>query len=378
MLPLRILVLSKRHYMAKDLLSDAYGRFFHIPEGLAQLGHEVQGLAADYYGKRMVEQQQTTAGVIWASFPVSRWQGCWAYWRALRRSLREFRPDVIWVASDAFHVIFGAWLQRSYGIPVVADLYDHFEAYRATQLPGITPLFRRALRHCVGVSCVSVPLANWVNTLRRTLRRGEQLPNALDNSLVSVLENALETPPFPPAAGLAPLLPPTSGKRYLGTAGALTKERGIEVFYAAAVRLQVQHPDWQFVVAGPRNLPVPAGILDLGQLPTAEIPALYLSLEVGVICNQPSLFAEYCFPQKLYEMLACGLPVVAAQIGVMAEERAWPGKVFGYRPNDVDDLVQKITDAMRVGRQTLPLHLPTWADKAKELAVLLTQAAQQR
>lgn len=374
---MRILVLGKRHYTGKDLLCDTYGRLFHLPEELARQGHQVRGFAADYHQGGNVFHQTTTTGVVWTNFPVSRWQGLLAYWRQLRQTLQDFRPEVIWVASDAFHVIFGAWLQRRYGIPVVADLYDHFEAFKATQLPGITPLFRRAVRQCFGVSCVSAPLTAWVRQ-----QRGDQ-----HDPYVQTLENALEPAHFPQADTIPlrqrtdkpwPTTDASTTTRYLGLAGALTKERGIEVFYAAAARLQAQHSDWQFVVAGPRNLPVPAGILDLGQLPTAEIPALYLSLEVGVICNQPSLFAEYCFPQKLYEMLACGLPVVAAQIGVMAEERAWPGKVFGYQPNDVDDLVQKITDAMRVGRQTLPLHLPTWADKAKELAALLTQATQQR
>jgi glycosyltransferase involved in cell wall biosynthesis len=44
---------------------------------------------------------------------------------------------------------------------------------------------------------------------------------------------------------------------------------------------------------------------------------LFNALDVGVIYLRDTPFGRYCFPQKAYEMLACGLPVVAAAIGVM-------------------------------------------------------------
>ena len=31
------------------------------------------------------------------------------------------------------------------------------------------------------------------------------------------------------------------------------------------------------------------------------------------------MFGRYCFPQKMYEMLACGLAIVATDVGVMSE-----------------------------------------------------------
>ena len=45
---MRILVLTKRQYMGKDLLDDAYGRFYELPLELAALGHEVRGVCASY------------------------------------------------------------------------------------------------------------------------------------------------------------------------------------------------------------------------------------------------------------------------------------------------------------------------------------------
>ena len=37
---MRILVLSKRQYMNKDLIDDLYGRFRELPLALAGLGHK--------------------------------------------------------------------------------------------------------------------------------------------------------------------------------------------------------------------------------------------------------------------------------------------------------------------------------------------------
>jgi teichuronic acid biosynthesis glycosyltransferase TuaC len=40
---MKILVLTKRQYMGKDLLDDRFGRFRELPLELARLGHEVIG-----------------------------------------------------------------------------------------------------------------------------------------------------------------------------------------------------------------------------------------------------------------------------------------------------------------------------------------------
>ena len=41
---MRILVLTKRQYMGKDLLDDRFGRFWELPLELARLRHEATGI----------------------------------------------------------------------------------------------------------------------------------------------------------------------------------------------------------------------------------------------------------------------------------------------------------------------------------------------
>ena len=61
-------------------------------------------------------------------------------------------------------------------------------------------------------------------------------------------------------------------------------------------------------------------IHDLGVLPLEKVPLLLNALDVAVICNLNNQFGRYCFPQKAAEIMACDVPLVAANIGSMAEK----------------------------------------------------------
>ena len=50
---MRILVLTKRQYMGKDLIDDRFGRFRELPLESARLGHELRGLCLNYRQKSL-------------------------------------------------------------------------------------------------------------------------------------------------------------------------------------------------------------------------------------------------------------------------------------------------------------------------------------
>ena len=138
---MRILVLTKRQYMGKDLLDDRFGRFRELPLALARLGHEVQGISLSY--RRRAEGSMTDfvpsqdGQVIWHSLNLVNGfvPALQSYFKHARRLIRDFHPDIIWACSDAYHAIFGCRLSQECQAKCVIDLYDNFEAFGATKLP---------------------------------------------------------------------------------------------------------------------------------------------------------------------------------------------------------------------------------------------------
>lgn len=332
---MRILVLSKRQYTGKDLLDDRYGRLYEIPSALTACGHEVVGVTLSYRRRAAGwYRRDDLPGLAWFAInalPV----GFWQYPRRLAEIVAGFRPEVVWACSDAFHAIAGAALSQVTGIPLVIDLYDNFESYTATRLPGVVPLFRAACRRAAGLTVVSQALCDYV------------VPAYGINAPVTVVGNGVRCDLFYPRdreAARASLGLPI-GVRLVGTAGAISADRGIAVLFDAFMELAAGDPSLHLVFAGPRDA-TPCRyrhprILDLGVLPYERVPELYSALDVAVVCNRDSAFGRYCFPQKLHEIIACHTPLVAAEVGDMWELLInHPDSL--YQPGNASNLAQKI------------------------------------
>lgn len=369
---MRILFLCKRRYMGKDLLADRYGRFFELPEVLAQRGHAVAGLTILYSGTAEPRRELLTpAGVRWRSVELlpRPHRALLEYRRIAADAVRGFQPEVIVGASDAFHVIYARRLGRPHGIPVVADLYDHFDAYPATWAPGVRGGLRRSLAAVEGVTCVSPALVQWVAGLRGSAAGVHLLPNGVMAGLFRPLDQSVCRDQL----GL-----PRQGV-LIGTAGTLNAARDIKTLYRAFERLALELPGVRLVVAGRRDVRPPPGdrVIDLGELPHAKVPMLFGALDLGIVCNAESLFARYCDPQKLAEMRACGLPAVVADTfgGTLPAEA---GALWFYAPGDPASLAGRIREALAAGGRSAPPGGTGWTDRAAALESILADTIRTR
>ena len=172
--------------------------------------------------------------------------------------------------------------------------------------------------------------------------------------------------------------------KIIGTAGALDAGRGVEVLFQGFLRLAEKRPDLYLLLAGRVGrdalIPVHPRVAHLGQLPLAEVPYVIGAMDVSVICNKRSAFGEYCFPQKLYEVIACGVPPLVANTPGVAEllERAPRNR---YEPESVTSLVQGVENLLAA--PTMPAISPvSWKEHGARLADFLamhfTPAAQAR
>ena len=153
--------------------------------------------------------------------------------------------------------------------------------------------------------------------------------------LSAVVPNAIDTErlvPNGPVAGRAP-----EGPRLL-FAGRLLALKGIDTLLRAMTRVD---PQVRLTLAGPgdqgpwkalsRDLRLPADRVEfLGRVPYPQMPDLYRAVDAVVL---PS-FTESC-PLVALEAMACGTPIIAADVGGVSEvvrdgETGWlfpPGDV---------------------------------------------------
>lgn len=358
---MKILVLSKRQYMGKDLLDDRFGRFWELPLELANRGHEVQGISLSYRTRDAASFHSTAGEPIWHSFNLLE-HGLPAFEHYLRHANRlatDFKAEIVWACSDAFHAIFGRRLSRRIGARCVIDLYDNFESYPATRVPGIMPLFKRAVRAADGITCVSPQLADYVNNHYQS--RAPAL----------VLENAVRTDLFYPRDRIASRqeLNLPQNARLIGVAGALSRSRGMDMLYRGFEILMAERRDIHLALAGPRRtsdkVPRSERIHDLGNLPLESVPVFLSALDVAVVNNRDSAFGRFNFPQKAREIIACQVPLIAADIGTTKRLLAdYPDLLFA--PDDPQSLARAVRRQL-AKPLVVEAKVPTWADMAELL-----------
>ena len=313
---MKIAFLCKRRYTGKDVIADRFGRLYEIPFQLARMGHEVRGYCLDYHGRGNGEwQHEVLDGALhWESRSLGalRLPAIVGYPRRVLSRLRQFAPNLLIGASDIPHVVLTAWLARRLDVRYAIDLYDNYESFSLPRIPGLTAAYRRAIRGASLLTVVSAPLAQLVEKGYDARCPVLTMSNAIDRNVFRRTEKVAARDRL----GLS------VDAKLVGTAGGLNRMKGLEPLYSAWDRLAAARPDIHLVLAGPieRGFPPPRGerVHYLGELSQARIADLFNAIDVGVVTLLDSDFGRYCFPQKLHEMLACGLPIVAADVGVMS------------------------------------------------------------
>jgi glycosyltransferase involved in cell wall biosynthesis len=351
--------------MGKDLLDDHFGRFRELPLELARLGHEVQGLSLSYRprptGSLLDSGPSQDGQVLWHSLNLVNgfFPGLIRYSKRARELLEDFRPDVIWACSDAYHAIFGSRLTQQSKATYVIDLYDNFEAFRATKIPPVLKLFKRAVRDADGVTCFSRRLAE------RIVRTYPRVKPTV------VLESGVNTEWFFPQDRTLcrERLGLPKDATIIGTAGALWRNRGIEALFHGFQILNAEDDTIHLALAGPRErrsfIPKSPNVHDLGILPWDRVPSLINALDVAVSCYRDSEIGRYSFPQKAYEIIACQTPIVSAAVGTMIDLFSSHPECL-FEPDDPKSLANAVRSQLA---RPVPIDLkaPSWADLARQL-----------
>ncbi|MFZ5573414.1 MAG: glycosyltransferase [Thermodesulfobacteriota bacterium] len=356
---MKILILTKRQYMNKDLIDDRFGRFREIPLALAERGHTVTGLCLSY--RKRTEGWIADGPVNWKSINAgpSKASGLFRFIMAARRLAA--RSDVIWACSDSFYGIIGCFLGRIHRCPVVFDIYDNFGEFFVGRLPVVRQLYHWAIRHSDAVTCLSSAFADYLAAEFPRQSRIYPIEFAVRSDLFKPMDrkHCREVMGLPVSATI------------IGACGALYKNRNIFVLIEAFTQLRHRYPGLHLALAGPRDAVFPddPAICDCGILPHETVPVFLNALDIGVICYPNDAFGRYCFPQKTREFMACDVPIIASAVGslkdLLKEHPEWL-----YDPEDAVQLASRIEQRL-TDRETDYDPPTTWTDLAVRLETIL-------
>lgn len=260
------------------------------------------------------------------------------FYQELKRRFLRNRPDFIYERASLYGTA-GVRLAAKFKIPLIVELNAPLALEQATyRHTGFGELAAQAERWTLtqadAVVVVSAELAKHVKGLGVKASRIHVMPNGVNPELF--------------AAATKPMVkntPPT-----MGFVGGLRPWHGIEVLPELLARLQKRVPGARLVIVGDGQL---RGDLERafakrrlqnlvtfsGALLHEEIPAAIRQFDVALAPYPKHSHDFYFSPLKLYEYMACGVPVVAARLGQIAQTIKHEKSGLLYPPGDVAALV---------------------------------------
>lgn len=353
--------------MSKDVILDRYARLYEIPNQLALLGHQVECFCLSYQSHvdGVWNESNETKHLIWSSKSYSAYQKIkiLSYPVYLFKKIEQYQPDIVISASDIPHIVLGAWCAKKLNKPFVADLYDNFESYGQAKIPFIKTLFHHALGSAQLISTTSHSLAEKIKQDHPDVPFILTMPSVIDKEIF-FQGNKIE-------ARKKLKLPIQA--QLIGTAGSLTKAKGINDLLSAWRIVRQQNSDAYLVLAGPVGecvvLPDDNRVIYLGLLPHPDVNYLFQALDVGILCIPDDNFGRYCFPQKAYEMLATNLTIISTNVGDMKKLLE---QNLLYDANDFESLAFKINDQLTYLTK-VNVEIPDWKNNLECFNSLIRQ-----
>ena len=261
----------------------------------------------------------------------------------LRRRFEIAPPDFIYERASLYATA-GAVVARALNVPHLVELNAPLAveqaSYRGT---GLGELAARAeqwmLARADAILAVSDSLRDHAISLGVEATRVHVSPNGVDPSLFQ---------PGPPDAAVRARLGLDEGP-LLGFVGGLRPWHGVEVLPELLERLARRHRKVQLVIVGDGQLrsqleesfgkvKSDGRAIFTGALPHEQVASVIRQFDLA-LAPYPKLDHPFYFsPLKLFEYMACGVPVVAAQIGQIAEVVRHGRTGLLFAPGDLDAL----------------------------------------
>jgi len=303
------------------------------------------------------------------------------FWAGAIRRLRDWRPDVVH-ANDGNTLAPALVARAAAGAQIVYDAHELWRRRNVRSDRLLAPLVEWltewfGVRRSAGVITVSPSIVAWMQQHYRL---------ATAPTLVRNIPHRIGPVPDPATGRLRELAGLPTDARVVGYCGGVTTGRGLEETLRALTRLE---DDTHLVMLGygdtryVSSLMALAGALGVadrvhlvGPVPGPEVPAALADADVSVVYVRPiCLSYRFSLPNKLFESIHAGLPVVAADLPDTAAivRRYGVGDVFAAdRPHELAEAIRRVAadaERYRAASRAAAQDLD-WSHEAAELVGL--------
>ncbi|HIH41325.1 TPA: glycosyltransferase family 4 protein [Candidatus Woesearchaeota archaeon] len=331
---MNLLVVMKRFGANKDMVLGNFGRQIRLFEPLAKK-HKIDFFCPDYVKKESFEAVKNKIKYIIRPASLLK---CISLLKSLNSIVKQEKYDAIVATTDPIIGILCYNISKKYNIPLIYDLQDNFESYGSYKIPFVRRLDRKALKDADAVLAVSKTLKEHISKIRK--------------KPVYVINNGIESDLFKPInkdIARKKLCLPLKSK-IIVYMGHLEKLKGGLLLLNAFRIVRKKIPDCYLLISGKieQGIDISQKNIIFRDFPKREEVVLGInSGDVAVLPNPLNNFTKYCFPYKLIEYMACGVPIVATDIGdVSLALKKYHGSLC--MPNDINDLAEKII--MQLGK----------------------------
>jgi glycosyltransferase involved in cell wall biosynthesis len=287
--------------------------------------------------------------------------------RYARDTLRTaLSSDCILSSSDCLHLAYAHKLSRQTGKPLIVDLYDDYESFGLSKLPGLRVRYRNALERASLVICVSQALRRHLAVSRRCEGDLLVVPSTVDKGRFFPMNKH--------ECRVRLGLP--AGQPLIGIAGHLSRRRGALTVLEAVKRLRKGGIRASLAAAGVASRDFIKRVADdahlTGPLKHDEMNLFYNAVDVNVVHVTDDAFGRFSFPQKLYEVLATDSPIAASRIGAVGDVLGAHPSLL-YDPADVEDIARVLGSQLE-RQEIADVPVPDWADVLDPVATWLARA----
>ncbi|MDP7115826.1 MAG: glycosyltransferase family 4 protein [Candidatus Woesearchaeota archaeon] len=361
---MKILVLTSRYTALRDIIEEDFGRQTRLFEALSKYDNEIHFYCVDYRKKENKDTKLHDMKIMIRPFSPFNPLQLLLFYRQLKKTIKEGGYDLIIGTSDPLWGVFGYYASKSCKIPFLYDLHDNYEVYQSYSIPFMKYLDRHIIKKSYLVTTVSHTLKEYIAKWRK------------EN--VFVVQNGVDFNLFKPENKIKAreILKLPKDANVIAYAGSIQKLQGIDILIEAFIKLKNQYPKLLLFLAGriksekgkSINMDV-EGLIHVDHLDQQGVVNVINAADIAVIPNRMNAFTKYCFPYKCVEYMACNTPIVATNVGDVADMlKAFPNTLCN--PDDVEDMTKKISFQLNNPKKSdyrSKIKENTWMSIARDL-----------